>query len=221
MPGRGHRVFIEVPSPPRSPRRHYRRHSLSLDERPAYIFQEDLDIMQEREHGLRDVNDSLQRHNQILKGQLQAKEKTIRDQTAWINQLDAENRELRRSVESSSDSENRAKIRDLRKKNTKLETENDTLKLRIRDLLRIAKDATDDRVQQLKEELSTFGKQVVDWRRNYEDLERQHQDLDRRYKRMRQNLDEHLDTIQQLTNENDRLRRNADAEDRSRRRHGH
>lgn len=190
MPGHGHRVFIEVPSPPRSPRRHYRRHSLSFDERPAYILQEDLDNMQEREHDLRDVNDSLQRHNHILKGQLQTKEKTIRDQTTLINHLDAENRELRRSVESNSDSENRVKIRDLR-------------------------------IQQLKEELSTLGKEVVNWRRSYDDLERQHQDLDRRYKRMRANLDEHLDTIQELMNENDRLRRNAEAEDRTRRRHGH
>jgi hypothetical protein len=157
MPGHGHRVFIDVPSPPRSPRRaHYRRHSLTLDERPAYVFRDDLDMMQERENGLRVANDTLQRHNQILKGQLQGKEKTIRDQQAWIDQLEVENHELRRSLESNSDVDSRreTKIRDLRRKNTKLEAENDSLKMRVREVLRIAKEATDDRVRQLKDEVS-------------------------------------------------------------------
>jgi len=210
MPGHGHRVFIDVPSPPRSPHRaHYRRHSLTLDERPAFIFRDDLDVMQERENGLRVANDSLQRHNQVLRGQLQSKEKAIRDQQAWIDQLELENHELRRSLESNSDVESRreTKLRELRKKNTRLETENDSLKTRVREVLRLAKDATDDRVRQLKDE-------VLEWRRRYEDI-------DRRLKRLRENLDDHIEANQRLTSENELLRRNLEIEERLRRRHGH
>jgi chromosome segregation ATPase len=210
MPGHGHRVFIDVPSPPRSPRRaHYRRHSLTLDERPAYVFRDDLDMMQERENGLRVANDTLQRHNQILKGQLQGKEKTIRDQQAWIDQLEVENHELRRSLESNSDVDSRreTKIRDLRRKNTKLEAENDSLKMRVREVLRIAKEATDDRVRQLKDE-------VAEWRRRYEDQ-------DRRIKRLRDNMDDHIAANERLTSENESLRRKLEVEERLRRRHGY
>jgi chromosome segregation ATPase len=210
MPGHGHRVFIDLPSPPRSPRRaHYRRHSLTLDERPAYIFRDDLDMMQERENGLRVANDTLQRHNQILKGQLQGKEKTIRDQQAWIDQLELENHELRRSLESNSDVDSRreTKIRDLRRKNTKLETENESLKMRVREVLRIAKEATDDRVRQLRDE-------VAEWRRRYEDQ-------DRRIKRLRDNMDDHIAANERLTSENESLRRKLEVEERLRRRHGY
>jgi chromosome segregation ATPase len=210
MPGHGHRVFIDLPSPPRSPRRaHYRRHSLTLDERPAYISRDDLDMMQERENGLRVANDTLQRHNQILKGQLQGKEKTIRDQQAWIDQLELENHELRRSLESNSDVDSRreTKIRDLRRKNTKLETENESLKMRVREVLRIAKEATDDRVRQLRDE-------VAEWRRRYEDQ-------DRRIKRLRDNMDDHIAANERLTSENESLRRKLEVEERLRRRHGY
>ncbi|KAK4453733.1 hypothetical protein QBC34DRAFT_192300 [Podospora aff. communis PSN243] len=210
MPGHGHRVFIDLPSPPRSPRRaHYRRHSLTLDERPAYIFRDDLDMMQERESGLRVANDTLQRHNQILKGQLQGKEKTIRDQQAWIDQLELENHELRRSLESNSDVDSRreTKIRDLRRKNTKLETENESLKMRVREVLRIAKEATDDRVRQLRDE-------VAEWHRRYEDQ-------DRRIKRLRDNMDDHITANERLTSENESLRRKLEVEERLRRRHGY
>ncbi|KAK0626806.1 hypothetical protein B0T14DRAFT_421343 [Immersiella caudata] len=206
----GHRVFIDVPSPPRSPRRsHYRRHSLTLDERPAFVYRDDLDMMQEREHGLRTANDTLQRHNQVLKSQLQGKEKTIRDQQAWIDQLELENHELRRSLESNSDVDSRreTKIRDLRRKNTKLEAENDSLKTRVREVLRIAKEATDDRVRQLKDE-------VTEWRRRYEDQ-------DRRIKRLRENMDDHIAANERLTSENESLRRKLEVEERLRRRHGY
>jgi len=210
MPNHGHRVFIDVPSPPRSPRRtHYRRHSLSLDERPAFVLQDDLDMMQEREHGLRTANDALQRHNQVLRNHLEDKKKTIRDQQAVIDQRELENHELRRSLESSSDVDSRreTRMRDLRRKNTKLESENESLKARLRDLVRIAKEATDDRVHQLKSEVLSLIKQIGEWRRRYEDL-------DRRYKRLRENLDDHIETNQRLTTENELLRRNLEAEER-------
>jgi chromosome segregation ATPase len=182
---------------------------LTLDERPAYIFRDDLDMMQERENGLRVANDTLQRHNQILKGQLQGKEKTIRDQQAWIDQLELENHELRRSLESNSDVDSRreTKIRDLRRKNTKLETENESLKMRVREVLRIAKEATDDRVRQLRDE-------VAEWRRRYEDQ-------DRRIKRLRDNMDDHIAANERLTSENESLRRKLEVEERLRRRHGY
>lgn len=214
MPGHGHRVFIDVPSPPRSPRRsHYRRHSLSLDERPAFVLQDDLDMMQEREHNLRTANDALQRHNQVLKNHLEDKKKTIRDQQSVIDQLEIENHELRRSLESNSDVDSRreTKIRDLRKKNTRLEAENDSLKARVREVLRLAKEATDDRVLQLKSEVLSLNKQIGEWRRRYEDL-------DRRLKRLRENMDDHIEQNQRLTSENDLLRRNLEIEERLRRR---
>ncbi|KAK0652101.1 hypothetical protein B0T16DRAFT_454502 [Cercophora newfieldiana] len=215
MPNHGHRVVFDVPSPPRSPRRaHYRRHSLTLDERPAFIYQDDLDMMQDRESGLRAANDTLQRHNSNLRTHLEDKKKTIRDQQAIINQLEMENHELRRSLESNSDDSRRDnKIRDLRRKNTKLEAENDGLKARVREVLRLAKEATDDRVLQLKSEVLSLNKQIGEWRRRYEDI-------DRRLKRLRENMDDHIEENQRLTTENELLRRNLEIEERVRRRSG-
>ena len=77
-----------------------------------------------------------------------------------------ESYETRRSLENDADAESESrretKIRDLRKKNQRLEAENESLKARVRELLKLAKDATDDRVRLLKSEVS-------DWRRRYED----------------------------------------------------
>ena len=172
--------------------------------------------MHERDQGLRAVNETLQQHNLVLKSQLQLKEKTIRDQEVWIERLRLENHDLRRSLESNSDGEGRRenKIRDLRKKNQRLEGENDSLKARVRELLRLAKEATDDRVRLLKDEVFTLNNQIKEWRRRYEDV-------DRRLKRLRENLDDHIEANQRLTGENEMLRRNLEIEDRVRRRQGH
>ncbi|KAK1761109.1 hypothetical protein QBC47DRAFT_21765 [Echria macrotheca] len=218
-----HRVFIDVNrsttppplvlrprsprTPPRSPRNiSYRRHSLGYDDRPAFTIRDDLDIMQDRDHGLRAANDSLLRHNHVLKTQIQTKERTIREQQALIEQLELENLELQRNLESNSDVEGRRenKIRELRKKNTRLESENENLTKRIRELVRQVREATDDRVRLLKEEL-------MDWRRRCEDVER-------RLKRLRENLNEHIDTNRQLTIENERLARELEIQERMRRR---
>jgi len=163
--------------------------------------------MADREHGLRANNDSLLRHNHVLKTQLQAKEKKIRDQEALIQQLELDVLELQRNLENSSDVENRreSKIRELKKKNARLETENESLTRRVRELMRLARDAADDRVRLLKEE-------VVSWRRRYEDAER-------RMGRLRENLDEHIDSNRRLTIQNEQLVRDLEVEERLRRRH--
>ncbi|KAK5662871.1 hypothetical protein OQA88_6282 [Cercophora sp. LCS_1] len=220
MPGHGHRVYIDVPIPrsitpplvfrPRSPRtpprspHHYRRHSLSLEEPRPFVIREEM--YQEREDNLRAAKESLLRHNIALKAQLQSKEQKIRDQQSIIDQLDRENHELRRSLDSSSDADSRreTKIRDLKKKAARLEADNETLKTRIRDAIRLAKEATDDRVRLLKDELSTLSKQVGEWRRRYDDA-------DRRLKRLRENMDDHIDANRKLTSENARLQGEIEA----------
>ena len=218
MPGHGHRVFIETTrtstpplagTHPRSPRHiPYRRHSLSLEERPAFIFRDSLNTMEERES-------SLLRNNHILKTQLQEKEKRISAQKAKIDDLQHENHELRRSLESSSDAEaRREKMRDLKKKNTRLESENDTLKTRVRELLRAVKEVADEPARRLKEEISMLNVQIGEWRRRYEDV-------DRRLKRLRENLDDHIEQNERLTTENEVLRRQLEVEERLRRRHGY
>ncbi|KAK0705077.1 hypothetical protein B0H67DRAFT_498686 [Lasiosphaeris hirsuta] len=207
MPGHGRRVYIETVRP-RSPHHTpYRRHSLS--ETSSFVFRDEFDDMQEREN-------ALLRQNHILQAQIQVKDREL---TA----LDRENQELRRSLESSSDIESRQgqKMRDLRKKNVRLEnengrleSENDGLKIRIRELIRKLKDATDERVRILKEEVGSLNNQVAEWRRRYEDV-------DRRLKRLRENLDDHIETNRSLAAENEALRRNLELEERLRRRHGY
>ncbi|KAK1755482.1 hypothetical protein QBC47DRAFT_190108 [Echria macrotheca] len=84
---------------------------------------------------------------------------------------------------------------DLRRTIFRLEAEGETLKARIRELVRQIREATDDRVFSLREEVS-------EWRRRYEDTER-------RLRRLRENLDDHIEANQRLTRENEILRRNS------------
>lgn len=216
MPSHGHRVFIDVPVPraitpplpyrPRSPRtpprspRHYRRHSLSLEEPSTYVFRDDVNMYQEREdNNLRAAKESLLRHNLALTSQLKSKNKTIQEQQDLIEQLERENHELRRSLDTSSeDSRRETKIRDLKKKNARLEADNEKLTTRLREAIRLAKDAADDRVRLLRDEVSSLTSQISEWRRRYDDA-------DRRLKRLRENMDDHIDANRKLTTENNRL----------------
>ncbi|KAK4444180.1 hypothetical protein QBC34DRAFT_415596 [Podospora aff. communis PSN243] len=153
-----------------------------------------------RQEGIRASFDTLQRHNQVLKAQLQAKEKSLKDQQAWIDELELEMHGLKSGVHNQeNESQREIKTQDLRKKN-QLEAENDKLKSQVREVLKIAKEATDDRVRLLKDEVKDKDDQIAEWRRRY-------QDADRRLARMRENLNDHFEANRRLTEENERLRR--------------
>jgi chromosome segregation ATPase len=166
---------------------------------------------------------NLARENDTLKADLQTATYAIRRYQAGYQQqrrtnqtLVVENQELRRLLESNGDSEERQReaTRDLRHRNTRLQNENDGLKGRIQQLTQRLRDAVDDRIRELKENVADLTAQIGVWRR-------QHEDLERRYQRMRTNLDEHVRTNDRLRRENDVLRRrNSDYErilDRNRR----
>ncbi|KAK4640190.1 hypothetical protein QC761_604810 [Podospora bellae-mahoneyi] len=186
------------PRQPRSRTRSAERVHTLWDETPVAD-------MQGRERGggvSRETYDQLFRENHILRVQVQELEEDVRKEKAFTS-------ELRRSVESNSDSEARktTKLREARKKNALLELENSNLTTKIRDLSRQLKDALEAKARYVGTEYETMKQQVAEWRRRYDDA-------NRRIDRMRDNLDEHIATnrvlqaeVETLRRENERLRR--------------
>lgn len=105
-----------------------------------------------------------------------------------------------------------AELEDLRRRNARIEADNESLKSRVRELLRSSKEQQDDRVLLLKDKLVQSEERIAEFRRRYEDL-------DRRLKRLRENLDDHIEHNRRLTDENETLRRGLEKQERQRR-HG-
>ncbi|KAK4205727.1 hypothetical protein QBC40DRAFT_1642 [Triangularia verruculosa] len=150
----------------------------------------------------REAYDQLFRENHILKLQVRDLEEDVHKERTY-------NQELRRSIESNSDSEARksSKLKEARKKTALLEVENSNLTTKIRELTRQLKDALEAKARYVGTEYEAMKSQVTDWRRRYEDA-------NRRIDRMRDNLDEHISTnralqaeVETLRRENERLRR--------------
>ncbi|KAK5655404.1 hypothetical protein OQA88_5674 [Cercophora sp. LCS_1] len=78
---------------------------------------------------------------------------------------------------------------------SRLEADNEALKTRIREAIRLGKEATDDRVRLLGDEVAVLSKQIGEWRRRYDDA-------DRRLKQLCENMDDHIDANRRLTSEN-------------------
>ncbi|KAK3320783.1 hypothetical protein B0T19DRAFT_444597 [Cercophora scortea] len=192
MPSHGHRVYIETDgesSPhftrPKSPHhQHHRHHRRYSDE---FVFRDDLDRMQDRERELRSSYDQVYRQNQSLKLDLQTKTRDLEQHKIWVQQLQRENKSLRESLDSNSDVESRyeSKVRELRKSKAAAESENSQLKHRIRQLTSSLKDAYENRIRPMKEQISVLTKEVADWRRRHDDAER-------RMDRMRANLNQYV-----------------------------
>lgn len=210
----GHRIVVETDRHGQ-PVRIIRRHSTShhghhhhhhWDEERADITNGELANMRERERHLLEDNDRLTRENHILKANLDQAERTINHHLrveaqlrSNINSLAVENGDLRRSLEAYQDIEerHRARTKELRHKITRLENENEGLRARIRELTNHLREAVDDRVRSLTEE-------VVKWRKLWEDL-------DRRFARMRDNLDAYIKDNRDLKEENAILLRQNDS----------
>ncbi|KAK3387582.1 hypothetical protein B0H63DRAFT_160606 [Podospora didyma] len=205
----GHRVFIETnraSSPEfilrtKSPRPYHQ-----TEKKRVFIIENNAAEM----HSSRDA---VHRENHVLKAELRDKENELRQNHLWVQQLQHENQELRRSLDSTSDVDARKelKTRELKKKNARLETDNDTLKARIRDLARQLKDSVENRAQNFKAQVDVLRQDVNDWRRRYDDLER-------RYKLLGRNLDAHVEDNARLKAENDILKRQVDIYERRNRR---
>ncbi len=179
----GHRVFIENRVTGLPPLIRVNSQHVSRNER-VKVSREDLSDMLERERILKDQIESQNRQIHSLKTQLHAANANLYQAGVEKQHLVQENYGLRRSLESSSDTEGRQanKMKELRHKNTRLETDNESLRTRIRELGRQVGQAVDERIRALSAEISR-------WRRRYEDLDRRHKDLDRRHERLRENLD--------------------------------
>lgn len=190
-----------------------RRHSL-FDEAPI--------DMQGRS---KESYDQVLRENHILKLQLRDQEEAFRAHRTWAEQLSRDNSELRRSLESNSDSEAKrsTKLRDARKTIAKLEVENSTLTGQVRDLGRKLKEAIESKTRAAVGEVETLKAEVIAWRRSHDEVARQQADTTRRYERMRANMDDHIAENARLKQENEELRReNRELSERMalRRRHG-
>ena len=125
------------------------------------------------------------------------------DLAALTDQEELDNQELRTTASGGKSDANiglETKLgdMDLGKKSTELEDENQSLKLRIRELELAAKEATDDH-DRLVQELSLRDEEIAGWHRKYEYVEG-------RFMEMREGVDERMEWIQQLVEENEWLR---------------
>lgn len=207
-PSPGGEVFIHrrTRSVNRGARQGRSRSRTRSAERVHTLWDESAIDMQGRERAAgREGYDQLYRENHILKLQLRELEDDNRQQRTYAEKLQRENQELRRSIESTSDSEARRsnKLRDARKKSALLEVENSNLTTRVRDLTRQLKDALESKTRFVGNEIESLKQQVQEWRRRYEDAAR-------RIDRMRENLDEHIAVNQAMQTERDALRREND-----------
>ena len=135
----------------------------------------------------------------------------VREGEAVIDALESENHKLRRSLESTTVLETPDhELRELRKRNARIEAENETLTSRVRELLRSSKESQNARVLLLNHELLQSNERTAEFRRRYEDL-------DRRLKRLRQNMDGYIEQNAHLISENQVLRRDLEMEERRRR----
>ena len=191
--------------------KHHKHHHHHHDDR-ADITRDELNALLDRERMLREVNDSLTRENSALKANWQACDAELRrlqpiipQLQAQIRHLEHENRELRRSVDSSGDAAER--LRELRIKYTRVKNENEGLTQTVRHLQAQLRDAVDDRVGRLLEKVQTLKEEVREWMRRYENVSRGYEDQKNRCDRLRANLDTTLEKNARLEDENERLRR--------------
>ncbi|OIW27331.1 hypothetical protein CONLIGDRAFT_645611 [Coniochaeta ligniaria NRRL 30616] len=209
----GHRITVETDrhgQPVRIIRRHsgshHGHHHHHWDDERADITNGELANMRERERLLLEANDSLARENHNLKVSLDQAERNIHRHRlvegqlrSNVQSLAVENGDLRRSLEAYQNIEERhqAKTKELRHKITRLENENEGLRARIRELTNHLREAVDDRVRSMKEEINK-------WRRLWEDL-------DRRYTKISVNLDAYIKENRDLKEENAILLRQNDS----------
>lgn len=181
----GHRIVVEMDrygEPVRIIRRHstsrhgHHQHRNWLDER-ADITNGELDSMRERERQLAEANDAFSRENHNLKASLAQAERTIRHHDGVeaqlrsnIQSLAVENGDLRRSLEAYRRiAENhQATTAELRRNITRLEKENTSLAAQVEQLGKDLKNAVNDRVRALTEE-------ITKWRRKWEALDHQYE----------------------------------------------
>ena len=216
----GHRTFIQAPLVPDPRLAIYHRNRPHFEEQTAYSVRSDSTLV-EHEHnrvlGPRATMVPDQGPNKVVvQLPFEKEEKASRRPLARkdVLSLDDHKFPLPHTTAASvvgaigRDTE----LEDLRRRNARIEADNDSLKSRVRELLRSSKEQQDDRVRLLEDELAQGKQRIADDRRRYEDLER-------RLKRLRENLDDHIEHNRRLTDENEMLRRNLEIQERQRR-HG-
>lgn len=142
--------------------------------------------MQASGGGGRDVFDELLRELDMLRLELRAKDAEARQERERAHQL-------QRALDDTSDQDARrdTRLRDLRKKNARLEVQ----------------------LAEAREALAQAGRQAAeaaDWRRLYDEVDRRYGDASRRIDRLRQNADDHADARARLERENAALKRRVD-----------
>jgi hypothetical protein len=172
-----------------------------------------------QEKPIRQDNSRVHRQDHCAKAALEAADRDLEAQAreiqslrAQLNQLTSmarENQELRLSVGGIDEIEARYKWQnmELQHNNARLKHENEGLKMRIRDLTRNIKEAVDERVTLMENEIHTLGVDVSTWRRR-------HEDVNRRYERLRGNMETQMEANSRLKDENEALRTRLVADDR-------
>ena len=176
----GKQQFISLK---RSRSHHHHHHHDHHDH--AHITREEWESMLERERHLRETNDALVRDNHVLKASLQSAEAEVHRLSSWIgpvqtqnNELMAENKALRRSIDNMSDhnAQHHREVEKLRHKIHKLERENGELLSRIRDLTRRCEDIASDKIADLTAKIEAWKlkydatyDRYVRMRKDYED----------------------------------------------------
>jgi regulator of replication initiation timing len=112
--------------------------------------------MQGRERVVgRDAYDQLLRENQFLRIEKREKDNELQRSLAYNQQLERENEELRRSTGTSTDADSRkAKLKEARKKNARLEVDVDNLKDQVSQWRRLYEEAI-RRIDIMRENLNS------------------------------------------------------------------
>lgn len=197
----------------------YRPRTPTMNDERIIMLRNEVDRLLERERELSYSYNQALRHNEIQKAEAQRIQRSLSDQ---IHRLQHENSELRKDIDTKSSQTRRyeSKYREAKSKSEELERENGALTIRIRDLTRQIHLDVDRRVGELRS-------QIEDWKRRYASSEKT-------LSRMRDNLDQRIEEVrdltkdnqtltrdnQTLTKENDILKRSLDTTKRMLNRHG-
>ncbi|KAK3392414.1 hypothetical protein B0T20DRAFT_55589 [Sordaria brevicollis] len=224
-----HRVYIETRAvdrsprspannPPRSPRspRHILRPRTRSEER-IYVYREDRlpetpssssknnnNTMSDRDRIFREAYEESYREIQDLRAKVEEKDLELAEKDALIKELQFDNQNLRRSLDSLSDLDNHQEdqIKTLRRKNSKLRNDKEDLNVRVREL----RHEMDAKIRPMVDQINALRQEVANRRLQCESVERRNEDLERRMAKLRKNADEYAARNTMLEAQNESLR---------------
>ncbi|CCC05278.1 hypothetical protein SMACR_08530 [Sordaria macrospora] len=223
-----HRVYIETRAVDRSPRNPNPRSPPSPRHRPRtrseeriYVYRDNLstenitNTMTDHDRVLREAYDEAYRQNQTLRNKLAErdhklaeKDLDLAEKDGRINQLQAQNLNLRQTLDSLSDVEGRQDdlIHDLKRKTSKLRKDKDDLKAENREL----RHESEGKMRHMADQINALKQEMANWRLQCESEKRKNIDLERRCGRLRENLDLHRGQSETFRTQSESLRAEND-----------